>query len=399
MCLVSNLLLSLLPCVCEPATCSGWAAREPVQPTGAPTNFFVEVRRSKPEFADVVPTMAESLDPYSAIHPALPTRRPLTPFMIFAGEIRAKVLADACGVENDVENGREVVKRWKLLAKEEREQYVLKALRDRAFLDEYKNRGRGSGESKKRKARDPNMPRAAKNAYHHFMMAVRPRIKKQYPDLNFQDIGRRIGIEWKQLPPGAKQPYEELAAQDKQRYADAMRIYEATGKSKGSSKATNKSKKANKARKDKKAKEKDAAANRAAAALKLDAATRAHVVASANAKAAAAAAAAESMALTSAGSASAGGAGGATATSGAPNSALTAPNSGSGAGGAAVASLSKTGPSKNKVATGSPTPGAGAAISDSSASPTQKKAKIEKVGTPTPPSASNGPASSKSPGK
>jgi len=171
----------------------------------------------------------DNSDPYSSLHPAMPNRWPLTPFMIFAGEIRSIVLQDACGVENDVENGRELVKRWKLLAKEERDRYFLRAERDRAFLDEQRNSGRrGASENKKRKTRDPDMPRAAKNAYHHFQLSVRPRIKKKHPELNFQDIGRRIGVEWKELSAEGKQPYEDMALQDKIRYSEAMKAYEAS---------------------------------------------------------------------------------------------------------------------------------------------------------------------------
>ena len=60
----------------------------------------------------------EGADPYAPAYPANPARRPLTPFMIFAGEIRSVVLQEDGRGMNDVEKGREIVRRWTVLRKE-----------------------------------------------------------------------------------------------------------------------------------------------------------------------------------------------------------------------------------------------------------------------------------------
>ena len=79
--------------------------------------------------------------------------------------------------------------------------------------------------SKKGKKRDPLAPKRASNAYMLFCKEQRPLLKQRQPDLHFSSIGQILGEMWRTLPLDDKRPYEERAADDRDRYKHQMQHY------------------------------------------------------------------------------------------------------------------------------------------------------------------------------
>ena len=81
-----------------------------------------------------------------------------------------------------------------------------------------------SSPKKKKLAKDPNAPKGAKGSYMFFSVEARPSIKEAYPDLNFAELAKKIGEDWKALEDKTK--YEVLAREDKERAKREMEVYE-----------------------------------------------------------------------------------------------------------------------------------------------------------------------------
>lgn len=63
-----------------------------------------------------------------------------------------------------------------------------------------------------------------RSAYILFSSEVRPQLVTEFPDEKMVEITKRIGARWRELDDAAKRPYEERAAEDRERYT---REYEA----------------------------------------------------------------------------------------------------------------------------------------------------------------------------
>nr|ODO00865.1 non-histone chromosomal protein 6 [Cryptococcus depauperatus CBS 7855] len=107
-------------------------------------------------------------------------------------------------------------------------------------------------ETKKRaskKDKDPNKPKRALSAYMFFVQDYRERIKTENPEASFGDVGKLLGIKWKEMSDAEKkascdqvcgskltlrQPYNDKAKADKERADKQNADYKADGKSKKS---------------------------------------------------------------------------------------------------------------------------------------------------------------------
>ena len=95
--------------------------------------------------------------------------------------------------------------------------------------DSQNNSRNGNRRSKTKKKRDPLAPKRAANAYMLFCKEQRPLLKIREPDLHFSVIGQRLGDMWRTLPVEDKKPYEDAAADDRDRYKTAMHQYTTSG--------------------------------------------------------------------------------------------------------------------------------------------------------------------------
>lgn len=78
---------------------------------------------------------------------------------------------------------------------------------------------------KERKERDPKAPKSATSAYMYFSKHHRMLLKQENSDLTFGDLGKTVGAMWKAATPEEKRPFEELAAEDKNRYINELNDY------------------------------------------------------------------------------------------------------------------------------------------------------------------------------
>jgi hypothetical protein len=100
---------------------------------------------------------------------------------------------------------------------------------DNLTLSELLNGGatKKGKKSPKKKVKDPNAPKAPKGSYIFFSMDARPKFKEADPNLSFGDLAKKFSAAWKEMDAEAKQPYEEQAAADKERYKRETAEYEA----------------------------------------------------------------------------------------------------------------------------------------------------------------------------
>ncbi|KAG4302971.1 hypothetical protein PCANB_000731 [Pneumocystis canis] len=72
--------------------------------------------------------------------------------------------------------------------------------------------------TKKRMKKDPNAPKRGMSAYMFFAQENRELVKTENPDASFGQIGKILGELWKNLSSKDKQPYENRAKKDKERF-------------------------------------------------------------------------------------------------------------------------------------------------------------------------------------
>ena len=76
----------------------------------------------------------------------------------------------------------------------------------------------------KKQKREQYGVRGYRSAYILFSSEIRPQLVAEFPDEKMVEITKRIGARWRELDDVAKRPYEERAAEDRERYT---REYEA----------------------------------------------------------------------------------------------------------------------------------------------------------------------------
>jgi len=77
-----------------------------------------------------------------------------------------------------------------------------------------------------KKRKDPNAPKRASNAYMIFCKERRSKLREERPDLPFGKIGAKLGEIWRTMSADEKRPYEERAANDRERYKDELGNYQ-----------------------------------------------------------------------------------------------------------------------------------------------------------------------------
>ena len=78
----------------------------------------------------------------------------------------------------------------------------------------------------KKEKRDPDAPKAAKNAFILFCGENRDSVKKDNPDLKPTEITKKLGEMWRELDDEDKEEYQNKAKEDKERFDNEMEDYE-----------------------------------------------------------------------------------------------------------------------------------------------------------------------------
>jgi len=79
---------------------------------------------------------------------------------------------------------------------------------------------------KKKKKKDPNAPKRGLSSFLLYSNANRSRIKEENPEAKFGDIAKLASAEFKELSETDRARWDQLAAEDKERYNREMETYE-----------------------------------------------------------------------------------------------------------------------------------------------------------------------------
>ncbi|WVR04255.1 non-histone chromosomal protein 6 [Kwoniella sp. DSM 27419] len=88
----------------------------------------------------------------------------------------------------------------------------------------------GAKDTKRKAKKDPLKPKRALSAYMFFVQDYRERIKAENPEASFGDVGRLLGLKWKEMSAGEKKPYEDKAQADKARADRENAVYKDNAK-------------------------------------------------------------------------------------------------------------------------------------------------------------------------
>ncbi|KAL9609052.1 MAG: hypothetical protein Q9167_006150 [Letrouitia subvulpina] len=90
-----------------------------------------------------------------------------------------------------------------------------------------KTKAKAADSGKKKK--DPNAPKRGLSAYMFFANDNREAVREENPGISFGQVGKVLGEKWKALNPKQREPYEQKAKADKERYESEKASYAAGG--------------------------------------------------------------------------------------------------------------------------------------------------------------------------
>jgi len=155
-------------------------------------------------------------------------KNPRTAFLFFTKDERENIKKKDPNTKF-ADYGRILGEMWAQMPIEKKKKYEEKATNDKQrYQEEVKEYLANGGKSedlkkKERKApkktkKDPKAPKRPSTAYIFFSKEMRHKLKTENPKANFVDLGKLIGIKWKELDDAGKQKFHQLAEADKQRF-------------------------------------------------------------------------------------------------------------------------------------------------------------------------------------
>lgn len=168
-------------------------------------------------------------------------KKNLSAYLLYQNAMRNKFLQDNPGMSFG-ELSKHTSKMYNSLTPEEKNQWKYFAQQDKARyqaeLSHYENphafdpRGNlihqvipVSAAKKRKVSRDPSMPKKNKGPFLVFAEEERPKIKSQFPDIKFTQMGSILGERWRALSKEEKERYEVAAKNDKDRYSVELEDY------------------------------------------------------------------------------------------------------------------------------------------------------------------------------
>lgn len=82
-----------------------------------------------------------------------------------------------------------------------------------------------AGSMGRKRLRDPQKPKRAMTAFLFFHAERRAVLKAEFPQLGFEELGRRVGAAWKSVGAEERKRFEEMAAVDRERLTLEMATY------------------------------------------------------------------------------------------------------------------------------------------------------------------------------
>lgn len=125
---------------------------------------------------------------------------------------------------------KECASLWKDMDEDDKAKYVKQAEGDRKrYQREMANyhppEDQDTPQKKRRKKKDPRMPKRSMSGFMFFSSAKRPKLREQNPSASIGEIAKQLGAAWKIMTADQKAPYEESAKKDRKRYEVEMEQY------------------------------------------------------------------------------------------------------------------------------------------------------------------------------
>ncbi|GMH95800.1 hypothetical protein TrVE_jg12761 [Triparma verrucosa] len=166
-------------------------------------------------------------------------KRGMSAFMFFSNASRAQIKEENPGIAFGA-IATKISEKWKELSEDDKIPFEEKAAADKERYnkemetyvppddlsdDEPASKGKKSPTKKKAPKKDPNAPKGAKGSYMFFQAAKRVELKAENPEISFGDMSKKIGELWKACTDEEKKPFEDQAAEDKERYSRETEAY------------------------------------------------------------------------------------------------------------------------------------------------------------------------------
>ena len=87
------------------------------------------------------------------------------------------------------------------------------------------NKNEAVTKKKTKKVKDPNAPKGARGPWILFSSKNKDKYQKKFPDASYQEIVKKMSLDWKALSDSKKAKYQEAAKKDKLRYEREMEEY------------------------------------------------------------------------------------------------------------------------------------------------------------------------------
>jgi len=118
-------------------------------------------------------------------------------------------------------------KKWEKKAEKDKERY-LEEMKSYVPPSESEEDSDDNGKKKKKKAKkDPNKPKRNMSAFFLYSCANRASVKEKNPDATFGGLAKIISVEFKALSDKERKKWDKKAVKDKERYDEAMKVYNA----------------------------------------------------------------------------------------------------------------------------------------------------------------------------
>ncbi|GAA5834839.1 hypothetical protein JCM11251_002039 [Rhodosporidiobolus azoricus] len=89
------------------------------------------------------------------------------------------------------------------------------------------NKKRKRGPNKEKKAKDPNAPKRPPSAYIEYQNSVRDEFRRQYADLPYSEVLKKIGLVWQGMSESDKKPWQDITDEKKVAYTEKKADYDA----------------------------------------------------------------------------------------------------------------------------------------------------------------------------
>jgi len=162
----------------------------------------------------------------------LPVPQPaqVSPYDCFVGHFYNQVFRPGMAVMEVYKTAQE---RWKCMTPAERAPYseIASNQRERLGLEMPSTSGitistaESSVRKRKRAVKDPNAPKRATTAFFYFAQEERPKVREVNPEFKVTDISKKLGEMWRAMDAQQKQPFQDLAVKDRERYHAEQKIY------------------------------------------------------------------------------------------------------------------------------------------------------------------------------